>query len=146
MVDIALLERYDTNIPDTVREVSARIDALDAELMRGAMEQRFAARKRLSEMLQEATACFSFFSHLYKRWDAILENQEAEAYMAVKARTAGGLGEKFVSAAAEREAAASVKDIRYVVSYYEGEVSRCQEYINSTKKLLELVEAEERTA
>jgi hypothetical protein len=144
MVDATLLEKYDTNIADAAREVSAKIDALDKELMLGALEHRFAGKQRLREILQEATAYFSFFSHLCQRWEAILDNQEAEAYMAVKARMGAG-GEKFVSAAAEREAAAQVTELRYAVGYYRGELARCQEYINTCKRLLETIEQEERT-
>ena len=136
MVDATLLERYDTNIPDNVKQTSARIDALDSELMAGALEQRFATEKRLEEMLLEVTAYFSFFSHLYKRWEAIQDNQEAETYMQVKARSEA-TSEKFVSAAADREASAAVKEIRYVVNYYEGEVARCEQYMNSVKRILD---------
>lgn len=144
MVDATLLEKYDTNIADAAREVSAKIDALDKELMMGALEHRFAGKQRLREILQESTAYFSFFSHLCQRWEAILDNQEAEAYMTIKSRT-GSSGEKFVSAAAEREAASQVTELRYAAAYYRGEVSRCQEYINSAKKLLESIDAEEKS-
>jgi len=145
MVDATLLEKYDTNIADAAREVSAKIDVLDKELMMGALEHRFAGKQRLREILQESTAYFSFFSHLCQRWGAILDNQEVEAYMTIKSRT-GSSGEKFVSAAAEREAASQVTELRYVFGYYKGELARCQEYINTCKRLLETIETEERTA
>lgn len=145
MVDAALLEQqYDTNIPDTAREVSARIDALDAELMQGALEQRLDGKQRLGDMLKVMTACLSFFNHVYKRWEAILKNEVSAAYMTVKARVESS-GEKFVSAAADRESDYAVREIRYVASYYEGEVSRAQEHVNTLKKLLDAIDAEEKS-
>jgi len=144
MNDADLIAQYDANIPSDDRGAAARLDALDAELIRGALAERYAPRARLKQILEVATAHCSYFTARYHRWKAILDNQEAEAYVQLRAR-AEARSEKFISASGEREAAHQVRELRYLVHFYEGSVDRCEQYINTCKRLLEIFELEERT-
>ena len=138
------IEQYEARIPSDDLEAAARLDALDVELIRGALAERYAPKSRLKQILEVATAHCSYFTARYHRWKAILDNQEAEAYVQLRAR-AEAEGQKFISASGEREAAHEVRELRYLVHFYEGNVSRCEQYINTCKRLLEIFELEERT-
>ncbi len=144
MSDANLIAQYDANIPPADRETAARLDALDTELMRGALEERYAPKARLKQILEVTTAYCSYFTARYHKWKAILDNREAEAYVQRRAQTEAR-GEKFVSAAAEREAAYEVRELRYLVHFYEANVERCEQYINTCKRLLEIFQLEDRT-
>lgn len=129
-------------IPTDAADLAKRLDEIDTEIMRGAIAERFFPKLRLQQLLVETTALHSFFAGRYWKWKAIHDNQEVESYVALKS-AAGVSGEKFVSASAEREAAYAVRQLNYIVSIYQGNLVRCQEYINTCKKLLETIEKEE---
>jgi len=141
----AALEAAESLIPTDAVESSRRVDALDAEIMRGALAERFFPKLRLQQLLLEVTALYSFFSNRYWKFKALKDNQEVETYVGLKKNTLA-TGEKFVSASGEREAAYSVRELNYLVGFYQGNFTRCQEYINSTKKLLETLEKDEQVA
>lgn len=138
-------DEYSELVPEDVSEAISRLDIIDAELMNGAIAERFVPKQRLQQLLPEATALYSFFVSRHMKWKAILDNREVEAYMESKRATERG-GSKFVSAAAEREAANAVKAVRYLVGVYEGNVKRTEQYVNTAKKLLESMVGDEKKA
>ncbi len=134
-------DEYTELVPEDAKEVIARLETIDTELMRGAISERFVPKLRLQQLLLETTALHSFFANRYFKWKAILDNREVEAYIELKRNILAG-GNKFVSAPAEREAAYEVRPVRYLVGVYEGNLKRCEQYVNSMKKLLETFESE----
>ena len=142
MINEAQVATLDGLVPQDAAELAKRLDTLDAEIMRGAIAERFFPKLKLQQVLVEATALHSFFAGRYWKWKAIHDNQEVEAYITLK-NAASMNSEKFVSASAEREAAYAVREVNYVVGFYQGNLVRCQEYINTCKKLLETIEKEE---
>ncbi len=135
------VDEYAELVPEDVREVMTRLEAIDAEIMKGAVSERFVPKLRLQQLLLETTALHSFFASRYHKWKAILDNREVEAYIELK-RNILASGSKFVSAPAEREAAYETRPVRYLVGIYEGNLERCAQYVNTTKKLLETLETE----
>ena len=142
MINAEQIATFEALIPQDAANLAKRIDELDGEVMRGAIAERFFPKLRLQQLLVEVTALHSFFAGRYWKWKAIHDNQEVESYITLKNAANMG-GEKFVSASAEREAAYAVRPLNYVVGFYQGNLVRCQEYINSLKKLLETLEQEE---
>ena len=128
-------------IPQEVAEVILRLETIDSEIMKGAVSERFVPKLRLQQLLLETTALHSFFASRYHKWKAILDNREVEAYIELK-RSILASGNKFVSAPAEREAAYEARPVRYLVGVYEGNLKRCEQYVNTCKKLLETLDEE----
>jgi len=138
---IADQAQWSQSIPTDADALSKNLDKIDQEVMTGAISDRFLPKERLQQLLLQATALFSFFSNRYWTWKAILDNQELNRYMELK-NAAAMIGEKFVSAPAERDASHSVAELRYVVSFYQGQLARCEQYIHTLKKLLDTLEAD----
>jgi len=135
------IDEYVDLIPQDAREVILRLETIDAEIMKGAISERFVPKLRLQQLLLETTALHSFFASRFHKWKAILDNREVEAYIELK-RNVLASGSKFVSAPAEREAAYETRPVRYLVGVYEGNLERCVQYVNSLKKLLETMQQE----
>ena len=129
-------DEYAELVPEDVREVILRLDVIDAEIMKGAIAERFFPFLRVQQLLAETTALHSYFASRYLKWKAIKDNREVEEYMSIKTRTIS-TGAKFVSAPAERAAANEVRAVNYLVAIYEGNLKRCEQYVNTCKKLLE---------
>ncbi len=138
-------DEYAELVSTDVAEVMSRLDAIDVEIMRGAIAERFFPFLRVQQLLAETTALHSFFASRFLKWKAIKDNREVEAYMGIKERTIGQ-GLKFVSAPAERAAANEVRAVNYLVAVYEGNLKRCEQYVNTMKKLLETMEQERKKA
>ncbi len=138
-------DEYAELVPENVRPVVSRLDEIDAEIMKGAIAERFFPFLRVQQLLAETTALHSFFASRFLKWKAIKDNREVEAYMGIKERTIAG-GSKFVSAPAERAAANDVRPVNYLVAIYEGNLKRCEQYVNTMKKLLETMEQEKQKA
>lgn len=134
-------DEYAELVRPDVTEIVSRLEAIDAEIMKGAIAERFFPKMRVQQLLAETTALHSFFAGRYYKWKAILDNREVEAYMKIKTDTLGQ-GLKFVSAPAERAAANDVRAVRYLVAIYEGNLKRTEQYVNSMKKLLETMQTE----
>jgi len=134
-------DEYVELVPEDVAVVILRLDVIDAEIMKGAIAERFFPQLRIQQLLAETTALHSYFASRYLKWKAIKDNREVEAYMGIKERTIS-TGAKFVSAPAERAAANEVRAVNYLVAIYEGNLRRCEQYVNTTKKLLETMTQE----
>lgn len=134
-------DEYAELVPADVAEVISRLDVIDAEIMKGAIAERFFPLLRVQQLLAETTALHSFFASRYLKWKAIKDNREVEAYMGIKTNTLSQ-GLKFVSAPAERAAANEVRSVNYIAAVLEGNLSRCEQYVNTMKKLLETMQTE----
>lgn len=134
-------DEYAELVPADVAEVISRLDVIDAEIMKGAIAERFFPLLRVQQLLAETTALHSFFASRYLKWKAIKDNREVEAYMGIKENTLSQ-GLKFVSAPAERAAANEVRSVNYIAAVLEGNLRRCEQYVNTMKKLLETMQTE----
>ena len=134
-------DEYTELVPTDVVEVIVRLDTIDAEIMKGAISERFFPLLRVQQLLAETTALHSFFASRFLKWKAIKDNREVEAYMTIKTNTLRD-GQKFVSAPAERAAANEVRAVNYLVAVYEGNLKRCEQYVNTCKKLLDTMQTE----
>lgn len=130
-----LNDEYAELVPKDVAEATIRLDVIDAEIMTGAISERFIPKLRMEQLLQEVTALGSFFTGRYYKWKAILDNRETEGYIRIKKEVELG-GGKFVSAAADRQAASEVRTVRYFVGICEGGMKRAEHYENTLKKML----------
>lgn len=138
-------DEYVELVPEDVATIILRLDIIDAEIMRGAIAERFFPQLRVQQLLAETTALHSYFASRYLKWKAIKENREVEEYIKIKERTVS-TGAKFVSAPAERAAANEVRAVNYLVAIYEGNLRRCEQYVNTMKKLLETMTQEQQKA
>ena len=125
---------YDALFPSEVREALVRLNEIDKSIMTGAISEKFFPETELNKMLMEITALHSFFCNKFYKWDAILDNQHADIFMDIKDRAEDP--KKFTVAAANKEADRDTREVRYLAKVYEGSVKRCEEYINTLKKLL----------
>jgi|GEM_PF-4621905 len=130
-----LATEFNNLVPAEAVEQGKRLDEMDQKLMRGTLAERFMAREEVEKFLAEATALFGYFSAKYHMWKTIRENLENAKYMDVKTQTVAS-GDKFVSAAAEREGKAEANGARALESFFESGWERCMEYINTAKRLL----------
>lgn len=138
-------DEYAELVPSDVAKAETRLDEIDSKIMREAIAEKFAPKLEVQRLLQETTALYGFFVSKFLKWKAILENREVEAYITIKDNTIHQ-GLKFVSAPAERMAANEVRAVRYLVGLYEGNVKRCEQHVNSMKKLLDMMQAEAQKA
>ncbi len=138
-------DEYAELVPEDVAGLVTRLDEIDLEVMRGAIAERFFPFLRVQQLLAETTALHSYFASRFLKWKAIKDNREVEAYMTIKTNTLAQQL-KFVSAPAERAAANEVRAVNYLVAVYEGNLKRCEQYVNTCKKLLETMENEKQKA
>jgi hypothetical protein len=137
-----LSSEYEALIPAEASKLAQRLSDIDKETMVGALADRFFPRVKLQQLLAETTALHSYFASQFYKWKSILDNQEAESYLTAKSTTLAS-GEKFVSASAEREASYAVRSLTSLVNFYQGQLARTVEYINSVKKLLDTLVTEQ---
>jgi len=135
------IDEYLELVPKGDRDVAQRLDELDSQIMGDAINAKMYPKAELNVRLMEVTALYSFFSSRYYRWKAICDNREVEEYIRLK-RESVAAGVKFVSAPTEREAEKAVTEVNYLVSFYEGNLKRCEQYVNTLKRLLEAVNGE----
>lgn len=130
------VDEYVNLIPEDSREIELKLNDLDHEIMTNVVGERMFPKIRVEQVLMLATSYYSFFTSRFSKWSAILENREVEEYVKLKAQTLA-LGDKFVSASAEREASNSVKSVRYLMEYYRGNQLRAEQYVNTLKKIFD---------
>lgn len=134
-------DEYAELIDKDVADAISRMDGIDLRIMREAIAEKFAPKMEVEKLLRETTAMYGFFVTKFRKWKAIQENREVEAYIRIKENTVSQ-GLKFVSAPAERAAAHEVRPVNYLVGVFEGNTERCAQYINTSKKLLESYQQE----
>jgi hypothetical protein len=134
MVSLESLEKeYEALIPPEDREIEVELDKLDKLVMRGALAERFPTMEEIQKRLDVATALFGRSSGKARKWPTIVKNLENVVYNESKQLTIAS-GEKFVSAAADREASLKANSARVLESFYASCLERCEQHIMTAKK------------
>jgi len=127
-------------IPKEWEEVTAQVSKIGEELRNDAYSAKFAPEAEYKKSLNVLTGCYMYLIVQFKRYRAIKENNEVAKFCELKNAAEDPLVAKtlkFTSAAAEKEASASVSEERYLRDYLEGWTCACEQGIYTIKKHLE---------
>jgi hypothetical protein len=120
---------YSDEIPASWLEAEAQLDRENAIMLEDAINGRPIDPVENTRRLNFFTAQFSFWVAQERIWDAIKTNNEVGHYVEIKRLST----DKFVSAAAEREASYAVAKERYFRNRAEANMLKAQQWINTLK-------------
>lgn len=126
------VNKVEENLKKMLREadpIFTRVDNIAKEFLDGKTKET----TYYYNTLEVLSGCYTHLVVGWKQLEAQKQNAEVRQYMVIKQECTTS-GEKFVSASAEREASASVRQLRQVRNIFEGYVLACAESIRTCKK------------
>lgn len=127
-------------IPKEWLECSKIIENIGDELRREIKDMKPRTLDQYRYWLDRLTGSYMTLTPIFKKYRAKKENNEVAKYVAI--RTHWPKGEKFVSAAADKEASSFVAKERYIRDWLEGWILAAEQGIRTIKRHLNLYEKE----